>query len=510
MLRISSIDERALSGGGILTSSGIILREGAPRSEASHGWSSVGIFSFGWACVLILVAAFALHAGTTTAWLLAIPLLSCLFLLQISAPVLGVSLLAGPLLLGPIARMTLPGGLLLHVGDIAIGIMALAAILRQGQRTALPLGSYEIPILFVIMLVLVGWIAGLDPVASTPSMVALLETLAVFVLTNVALTKIKDVDTVILGWVAAVGLGALLVIFGYLRREPLLIGSGTEAQKAALSTIASASFLYRATFFVTGFGYPLAAAILCSTMWIVAKKGSSALRLALAAGLLLDVVAVGLMGGATVGGAVAIGLLLLAFWTLWLPRGFQRVAILGFVLLAGAGVVTVVLTEVMSSSQLKLLLGRTQSVDSLVERFKVWKNVVEFLLTNPHAMLIGLGPDISIRRGDYPLLRQLFYGAGVQQNAVDSGYLYLLLNYGIFVTLLLVGVALRTLTRLTKLIVNSPDPTAIAIWLSISVWLVLAVTQQGGVSKPLFITAQFVALGSFLYSTSVRPPRLSS
>jgi hypothetical protein len=164
----------------------------------------------------------------------------------------------------------------------------------------------------------------------------------------------------------------------------------------------------------------------------------------------------------------------------------------------------------MSPAQLKLLLARSQSAGSLFERFKVWKNVMEYLLTNPHTMLIGLGPDISIRRGDDPLVRQLFNGAGVQQNAVDSSYLYLLLNYGIFVTILVVGIALRTLTRLTKLITHFREPTAIVIWLSVAVWMVMAITQQGGVSKPLFITAQFAALASVLYARSAGQSRLPS
>jgi uncharacterized membrane protein len=175
---------------------------------------------------------------------------------------------------------------------------------------------------------------------------------------------------------------------------------------------------------------------------------------------------------------------------------------LGLVILAGVGAIAFALSHVMSQAQLKLLLNRTHSAGSLFERFKVWKNVVEYLLTYPHAMLIGLGPDISIRRGDIPFLRQLFNGAGAQQNAVDSGYLYLLLNYGIFVTLLVVGMAFSTLTRLTRMITKSSDPTAIVLWVSIAGWIVMAVTQQGGVSKPLFMTAQFAGLATALYARS--------
>jgi hypothetical protein len=451
---------------------------------------------------VLLVIAFEFHLDTLQCWVIAIPVLGCLFLLQLGAPSLAVSLLAGPLLLGPIVRINLPGGLLLHVGDLAVGVLIVGSIVRRGRRAALRLGEYEIPILLLILLVLVGWLVGLDPVASTPSMVALLEMLALYIFATSAVATARDADVMILGWVGAVGLGALLVLVSYLRRDPLLLGVGVEGQRYAETTIASTAYLYRASFFVTGFGYPLVAAILCSAMWIIAKKGNRVLRAGLGAALVLDIVALGLMGGATVAGSVGIGLVLLAFWTLWLPNGFRRAVVFAMVILAGASGVAFVLTRVMSATQLKLLLNRAQSADSLFVRFKVWNNVLVYLLTYPHAMLVGLGPDISIRRGDYLFLRQLFNGAGAQQNAVDSGYLYLLLNYGIFVTLLVVGMALRTLTQLTRMITRSADTTAIALWVSIAVWMVMAVTQQGGVSKPLFMTAQFAALATALYANA--------
>ena len=88
-------------------------------------------------------------------------------------------------------------------------------------------------------------------------------------------------------------LGAIMVLMAYVRREPLLLGVGTDYQQYAESTIASTNYLYRASFFVTGFGYPLAAAILCSTMWIVAQKGGPILRAGLGAALILEIVALG-------------------------------------------------------------------------------------------------------------------------------------------------------------------------------------------------------------------------
>ena len=335
----------------------------------------------------MLVVGFELHLATVEIWLLAMPILGCLFFLQLSAPALAVSLLAAPLLLGPIARIELPAGLFLHIGDIAIGVMAIGSIAREGRRSALRLGEFEIPILLIAAFALVSWIAGLDPTVSTPSMVALLEMFALYIFSTATVSDFRDVDTIIQGWIGAVTLGSLLVLVAYLRHEPLLLGSGLEGQRNAASTIESTTSLYRATFFVTGFGYPLAAAILCSVMWIVAKKGSPKLRACLGGGLILNVVAMGLLGGATVAGSVAIGLIFLAFWTLWLPRGLGRVIGLGFALLVVAGTLAVVLTHVMSAAQLKLLIGRTQSAASLFERLLALRNDVGLLAEEyePHS-----------------------------------------------------------------------------------------------------------------------------
>jgi O-antigen ligase len=463
-------------------------------------WSATLPARIGWACTLGLVLLFELHAGQASVWLLAVPLLACVFFLQLADPAKALALLPAPLVLGPIARVSLPGGLLLHVGDLAVGVMVLGYLLHRGHRARAALGQYELPILLTIGLVLVGWLFGLDMRASVPSMVAMAEALAIYILTVAAIQSTEEIDQVILGWIAAVALGAVLVIVAYVTRQPLVVGGDFEAQREAARIASSTSFLYRASFFVTGFGYPLGAVALCSTLWLVAGKGSARARFLLGIGLLIEVITLGFMGGATTAAGVAAGLVMMAFWTLWLPRGPLRVFILVAALAFVGLVIAAVLSQVMSPAQLKLLVGRTHQADSLFERFKVWRNVGDFLLTSPHAILLGLGPDITVRRGDLPLIRELFNGRGVQQNAVDSGYLYLLLNYGIFVTTLVVGMAVATLLRLTRAIMKTPDATRIAVWLSIFVWLIMALTQQGGLSKPMFITAQFVALGSLLYT----------
>jgi hypothetical protein len=124
--------------------------------------------------------------------------------------------------------------------------------------------------------------------------------------------------------------------------------------------------------------------------------------------------------------------------------------------------------------------------------------VVDYLATTPRAFLFGLGPDISIRGHDLPLLQRLFLGAGVQQEAVDNGYLYLALNFGVPALAAGLGIAGGTLWRLTRRLLDWPDVTALGLWLTIIVWLAMSVTQQCGSGKPVLYFAQAVALADWL------------
>jgi hypothetical protein len=260
----------------------------------------------------------------------------------------------------------------------------------------------------------------------------------------------------------------------------------------------STRIFFRATFFVAPFIFALTTALLASLTLLLLDHEIGARRVWLFLSVPVFILTGIAMGNLSVFVGVTAGIAGILIWSLRFPRVGRRTlglvagaVVLALLVSAGAG-------QLVEGVQLLLLRERLSDTTSLQLRFGVWRNVVEYLGATPKVFLVGLGPDISIRSVELPVLRELFLGSGVQQEAVDNSYLYVALNLG--VPALVVGLMLvvGVLWRLTKLVLRRPNALAVAIWVTVVAWLVMSVTQQSGISKPVLFLAQALALGDKL------------
>jgi O-antigen ligase len=174
-------------------------------------------------------------------------------------------------------------------------------------------------------------------------------------------------------------------------------------------------------------------------------------------------------------------------------RGRRRLVVL-VVLLAVAAAVTRAVQGVMADAQLQLLIARLSDPSSFNERLAVWRNVAAFMLRSPHTLWVGLGPDVSVRAGQRPIFSELFMGDGFRQGAVDSGYLYVALNFGLIVLAVVAAMTLSSLARLTPSARRGDGATERSAWIVLAVWTVMAATQQHGIAKPVMLFVQCLAL----------------
>jgi O-antigen ligase len=264
--------------------------------------------------------------------------------------------------------------------------------------------------------------------------------------------------------------------------------------------------LFRASFFVTGFIFPLACSIVtASATMLFPSHASRRRRIAYAVSVAINVLALALMGNSTAAVGVTVGLACAAMvLSLW-PRGLRRIVLAALIGAVLASLVFWATSRVMSPAQLQLLLGRASDNTSFLERLTVWHNVLAYIVNAPHAALVGLGPDTSIRLHDHPLLQDLFRGGGVQQEAVDSGYLYVLLNYGGFAFGLVCLIALAVVADLVPAALVHRDLLGALLLCLVVTWAVMSITQMHGVSKPAFMLMQLLALAECVPSTRVYP-----
>lgn len=455
-----------------------------------------GALALSWLLCTLLVAAFLLKAPGSLLWLVAIGVLACGARLMERRPADALSILPVVSLIGPITRLGSTGGLAVHLGDLYLGLICAYFLIGRGLEGPIALGRERVLIGAIVVLAFLSWCFSIDMIASIVAVIGIVELLLAYVITMNVVKDRDDAERVMWGWVGAAALSSALIILAYVRGETLLldIDEVYRNQFRALSA-SSTDFLFRASFFVSSVIFPLGAATIATAVLVLFPRRHAWLpQLALGAFLVTDLLAMGLLGNKTAIFATGMGAVLMMVWAFRSRFGALRVglatlAVLG-VLLIGYGA----LREVMSPAQLLLFLTRFGEGESFWARTAVWRKVGDFLIATPHPLYLGLGPDTSIRRPDHPLYQQLFFGGGVQQGAVDSGFLYVVLNYGLFVLLISVAIVLRTWNYLTGQLLRRIDPLALSLWLSIVVWMVMEITQQHGVAKPALMIVQVLAI----------------
>jgi O-antigen ligase len=450
----------------------------------------------GWCASAALVGAFLLDLSAPLQWAIAFGLLGCGALLAFKSPVHAVAFLPVTALLGPITRVAV-GPMQLHLGDAYLAMLIIVVGLQQATRPLAPSASRNL--LFALGgLVLLSWLFSADSTASMVAVVGIGQLLMVYMLTLNTVRVRGDVNLILLSWVGAVALSCVVVVTAYAQGRVLLIGGDLERMADLGARSLEAGVLFRGTFFVAPFIFSLATAVLLALTLGVLNRGGARERLFLLGMVPVFLVTALVMGNKTVLVGVTLGIVALLAWSLTFPGAIRRTVavVLGGCLVAG--VVAVSVSQVVEGAQLLLLRERLGDPTSFELRVAVWRNVLAYMWSAPKTFLIGLGPDISIRAVDLPVLRGIFLGAGVQQEAVDNGYLYAALNYGVPALITAMGLAVATLWRLSKRLLEQPDALALALWVSLAAWLAMSVTQQTGISKPVFFLAQAIALAERL------------
>jgi hypothetical protein len=451
--------------------------------------------AIGWGASLALAVAFLVDAPVAVLWLAGAALLASGALLALQCPMYGLVFLPVTVLLGPILRVA-AGPIQVNLGDAYVGMLILTVGVSMASRPLAFSPSRNL-LLIATALVLISWLFSADGGDSMVAVMGFVQLLAAYVLTlNLVRTR-EDVRHILLSWVAAVAISCSLVVIAYLQGRMLLIGADPDAV-AEMGARSSTRVLFRATFFIAPFIFTLTSALLLSVALLVLDVDTGSRRVWLFLLVPVFILTAMAMGNMSVLVGVTVGVAGIVVWSVLFPRVGRRT--LG--LTAGAAVIGLLVAvgtaQLVEGVQLLLLRERLSDTTSLQLRFGVWRNVVEYLGATPKVFLVGLGPDISIRSVELPVLRELFLGSGVQQEAVDNSYLYVALNLG--VPALVVGLMLvvGVLWRLTKLVLRRPNALAVAIWVTVVAWLVMSVTQQSGISKPVLFLAQALALGDKL------------
>lgn len=423
----------------------------------------------------------------------------------------GTALVALPFLalLSPLGGFVpLPGARLL-LSDLIFPLLAVqCAILVVHGRIRLGRGITLPSILGVCYLL--SMMAGLamGTLVSVKPILYVLQFAIVYLYTREYARDEQGWAVVITAWIAATTLGAVLLINAFLSGVML---AGFEYGADAPASADTLLTLFRATYYYAGFHFLLGISLVILLLALLFRAPARQ-RLAIVPAFAILSAAILMMLAKTAIAAVFVTVLVvLGLLMPHRPRETMRaVAILAIWL--GVIVVGVSATffALLGDAQSELWTNRVFSSGSFIARVEVYQTAIASWMSRPIAVITGLGPDFLGDSGapGFALSFMRSAATGVQEGAVDSGWMTYLLEFGIMGFALLVATFLTSVKRLRRHVHQLPGaaglgPTVFA--LAGLIFLAIALlTQMLGYSKTAWFPFQLLIIG-LMHAQVARP-----
>jgi hypothetical protein len=443
-----------------------------------------------WILLGLYVLSFIFKTGPLALWLIASAIIAVTLQLYRRKPIYALCTLPGSLMLGVITRVDF-GGANLQFGDLhllAVTLMVFGSRMGGGRVFVGKAGLMPL----VVVLLTVSWLMSVDVAASTITIASLVELFLVYYLTLNVVKSEQDGATMLRAWWGTITICSMLVIVSYARAEPLIldVDPSYEGLVTGFGDLKSTStFFLRASFFTTAFNYPLACTLVMLVVYLLRGRGSLTARVLWFGALLINIGTAVLLGNKSIIGAVAGASLIVIIYLSRYKRAWLAFAGVGAAFFLVIRASSAYIERIIEPRQLLLFLDRFSSNESFYERIVTWNSVVETVVTSPHALLIGLGPDASTRGR-----AEDFAGILGPQHGVDNAYLFVLLNYGIIILAIYVWYLLAIFRSLIPKLTGSHRVIVVMLLGSALAWLILGVGQQFGAAKAMGMGFQLAAL----------------
>lgn len=328
--------------------------------------------------------------------------------------------------------------------------------------------------------------------------VYLLQLVVVYFYTATLATEEKDWAMVINAWLVAAFLGALLVIQAYMTGQPLVdFKSGLDPQAINFESL---RYLYRASYYYTGFHYVLGVAIVTLSLKVIVCT-SNFTRLLILAVLLVFLTALVMMATRTAIFSVAIAIGAVLFLSSYVQKKrIFRVLLMFTILAIGSFLLFGGLVQYIGEYQADQWIVRFTGGSD--ERWAVFTQALTSWFSYPLQVLMGMGPDFLEGSGDTAMSAafKLSTVTGTSQGTVDSGWISYLIELGIVSAAVLVALVVRSITALLKYLkqtseANILDTQAVYVLGSLFFIVVALATQMLGYTKLTWLPFQLLIIG---------------
>lgn len=473
---------------------------GASRTD-DHGLASTRpvawVASMVWAVPVVLSVLSPGHPAAATLTLIIGAVCAALVIFE---PRIALVMLPFYALLSPLGGfLPLPGARLL-LSDLIFPILAVqAAVLVLHRRMRLTTGlSFAALMGATYLLSLVGGLV-LGTLVSMKPVLFIMQFWLILLYTREYARVPADWSVLIQTWIAAIVLGSLLLARAFLAGTPL---AGFEYGMDAPAPSQNILLLFRATYYYAGFHFLLGIAIVVVLLRLLfpAPLRQRILLLPVLA-ILSTALLMMLAKTAIVSLFVTIAIVLAVMLPLR-PRETTKASfILAAWLLAILVLITAAFFAVLGDVQAEAWTQRVFSEGSFIARVEVYAQALTSWLDRPFSVIAGLGPDFLGDSGSPELSHSFMRSAatGVQEGAVDSGWITYLLEMGLLGLGALIGAYYAALRNVHRVLIHLEGEAVFGptLWTFASlVFIAVALaTQMLGYSKTAWFPFQLLSIG---------------
>src|SRR4030042_4918769 len=348
-------------------------------------------------------------------------------------------------LIGPIISLDIAGVATVTIADFYLMILTIVFVTRTiSGKNIVFIGRYAHVFILFLTFLLLSYVFSNSIFHSTLAFINLSQLCIISLLSiNVIRTR-RDARRLLAFWVGAAIICSIMVCIKYFRNDPMLVRYENIYGVYDIEIMKEKAIsFYRATYFYAGFGFILTISTIILLIDLLYSNHSKILFRLFRLFKLFLLMFLGftmfIMNNKTgIFTFCIIGVIIIFPWSGIIGHrnrfNIYRVVVGVFAISLASLVVVSGVVLLISVDQIVAGIQRIEDQSSLSQRLEIFGNALDFLIHNPKALLVGIGPDIITRAGiedvsvEILLLNRTY---GLYEGAIDSSYVGAIVEYGL-------------------------------------------------------------------------------
>lgn len=410
-------------------------------------------------------------------------------------PLLCLYLLPLPLMLGPIFSFPIFGIGFITAGDIYSLFFILRTSFFSNPRSKKLIKQI---IGLSLFLLLISCIFSQDLLGSIAGLLKILQYSLLIKGTTFLIRKPEQLKLLFVSWVYITTLCSIIMLLHFFLGRPALISWLNDPNLITTIDLSRSDVLYRPTFFYANIYLPIGLSVIYTFINTLMRPWTFKVNTFLFL-LTFPINLFALIINNTKSMLIPVILLCIFILAIYFIYAifhsifnFKKIVFFTVFMLLS---ICFFIFNFLPSTQRTALFDRAINLDSVFLRLSVWESVLTKLPDNTFRLLIGFGPQSTVRQSENPAIKDLLTGTiGNTEGAFDSTIIGFLVEYGlIFSMLIFFIISVKFLIMINSLLLLKDIATLSLVAMSAAL-ICCHIAQQFGLSPPSLFALQIFSI----------------